>query len=399
MTTAADRLPLSDLRVLDAATLFAGPTAAALLADFGADVIKIEHPGGEPGRLNGRLVDGISLWSKTVGRNKRAMTLDLGRPEGREIFLKLARSADVVVENFRPGTFERWGLDYDTLAEVNPGVILLRVTGFGQVGPMRSRAGFGTLAEAMSGFAYSTGEPDGPPTLPPFGLADGIAGITGAYAVMVALHTRRNTGRGQVIDLSLLEPIMSVLGPQITTYQQLGIVQERVGNRSVNNAPRNTYRCRDGRWVAVSTSAQSIAERVLRLVGRPEVIDEPWFANGYGRVQHVEELDNAVGSWIAERDSAEVIAAFDKADAAVALIYNAADIATDPQFAALGTIVHVDDPELGDLAIQAPPVRLTGTPGRIRWAGRAKGADNAEIYRALGIGDDELVRLHAAGIV
>ncbi|MFJ4188886.1 CaiB/BaiF CoA transferase family protein [Kitasatospora sp. NPDC089509] len=391
--------PLAGLRVLDAATLFAGPLAASLLGDFGADVVKIEHPRGDPARGNGAQVDGVSLWWKTVARNKRAVTLNLAADQGRELFLRLAREADVVVENFRPGTFERWGLDPATLAAANPRLVLLRVTGFGQVGPMRERAGFGTLAEAMSGFAYSTGQPDGPPTLPPFGLADGIAGIAGAFAVLAALRARERTGRGQVIDLSLLEPILAVLGPQLTVFQQLGLVQERVGNRSVNNAPRNTYRCRDGRWVAVSTSAQNIAERVLHLVGRPDLAARPWFADGHGRAAHVEELDAAVGAWIAERDGPEVIAAFERARAAVAPVQHAGDLLADPQLRALGAIVHLDDPELGDLALQGPLARLSETPGRLRWAGRPSGADNAEVYGALGVGAERLAELRRLGVV
>ncbi|MFF4495047.1 CaiB/BaiF CoA transferase family protein [Streptomyces sp. NPDC001546] len=393
------QLPLAGVRVLDAATLFAGPGAATLLGDFGADVIKIEHPGGDPARRHGAQVRGESLWWKVVARNKRTVTLDLSRPEGQEICRALVRDADVLVENFRPGTFERWGLGYRRLREVNPRLVMLRVSGFGRVGPLRDRAGFGTLAEAMSGFAHCTGTPDGPPTLPPFGLADGIAAVMSAYATMVALHARGTTGAGQVVDTALIEPILHLLGPQISAYQQLGAVQARSGNRSVNNAPRNLYRCRDGRWLAVSTSAQSIAERVVRLVGSPHLIQEPWFASGAGRAEHVEELDRAVGGWIAARDADEVIVAFAEAEAAVAPVYTAADIVADPQFAALGTVVHVDDPELGPLAMQNVPTHLSATPGRVRWAGRPLGADNAEVFEELGIGARRRAELRREGII
>ncbi|MEV0415216.1 CoA transferase [Streptomyces sp. NPDC050448] len=392
-------LPLRGVRVLDAATLFAGPGAATLLGDFGADVIKIEHPTGDPARHHGVQVHGESLWWKLVGRNKRTVTLDLSRTEGQKICRALVRDADVLVENFRPGTFERWGLGYEQLARINPKLVMLRVSGFGRVGPMRHRAGFGTLAEAMSGFAHCTGTPDGPPTLPPFGLADGAAAVMSAYATMVALHARGTTGRGQVVDTALIEPILHLLGPQISAYQQLGVVQQRSGNRSVNNAPRNIYRCRDGRWLAVSTSAQSIAERVMRLVGSPHLIEEPWFASGSGRAEHVEELDAVVGGWIAARDADEVIAAFDKAEAAVAPVYSAADIVADPQFAALGTVVHVDDPELGPLAMQSVPARLSGTPGQVRWAGRPLGADNDEVLGELGIGAEQRTELRRKGVI
>ncbi|MEV5829919.1 CoA transferase [Spirillospora sp. NPDC052242] len=390
---------LSGVRVLDAATLFAGPLAATLLADFGAEVVKIEHPKGDPVRSHGAQRDGVGLWWKMLGRNKKAVTLYLGSPEGQELFRRLAADADVVIENFRPGTLERWGLGYDELKKINPGLVLARVTGFGQTGPYARRPGFGTLAEAMSGFAAITGEPDGPPTLPPFGLADGIAALTTAYAVMTALRAREATGEGQVVDLAIIEPILTLLGPQIITYDQLGELQARTGNRSHNNAPRNTYRTRDGGWVAISTSAQSIAERVMRLVGRPEFIDEPWFATGAERAKHADELDEAVGSWIAERDRDEVVRAFEEAEAAVAPIYTAADVMTDPQFEALGTIATVPDDELGPVKMQNVLFRLSRTPGRIESAGPPLGAHTAEILGRYGVGEAELAELRAKGVI
>ena len=243
---------LAGLRVLDVSTLFAGPMAATMLGDFGADVVKVEHPRGDPVRTHGASKDGVGLWGKVVGRNKRGITLNLSDAAGQEVFRRLAAGADVVIENFRPGTLERWGLGYEELSRDNPGLVLVRVTGFGQFGPYSSRPGFGTLAEAMSGFAAITGEPDGPPTLPPFGLADGISALTAAYATLAALRARDATGRGQVVDLAISEPILTVVGPQPTVYDATGQVQQRTGNRSANNAPRNTYRTRDGRWVAVA---------------------------------------------------------------------------------------------------------------------------------------------------
>jgi crotonobetainyl-CoA:carnitine CoA-transferase CaiB-like acyl-CoA transferase len=238
--------------------------AATMLGDYGAEVIKIEHPTkADPVRWHGASKDGVGLWWKIIGRNKKAITLYLGSPEGQDVLKKLVAEADVLIENFRPGTLERWGLSPSELHAINPGLIIARVTGFGQFGPYSSRPGFGTLAEAMSGFAAITGEPDGPPTLPPFGLADGIAALTTSYAVMVALHARNETGRGQVVDLAIIEPILTLLGPQIIAYDQLGELQPRLGNRSSNNAPRNTYKTKDGLWVAISTSAHSVAERVM----------------------------------------------------------------------------------------------------------------------------------------
>ena len=390
--------PLAGLRVLDLATLFAGPLAATMLGDFGAEVIKIEHPGRpDPSRGHGPSKDGIGLWWKLLGRNKRTITLDLSKPGGRATLLRLAATADVIIENFRPGTLEKWDLGWEELSTANPRLVLARVTGFGQFGPYAHRPGFGTLAEAMSGFAAVTGEPDAPPTLPPFGLADSIAGLATAYAVMAALRGRDLTGHGQVIDMAIIEPILTVLGPQPLWYDQLGHVQPRTGNRSANNAPRNTYRTADGSWVAVSTSAQSVAERVLRLVGRPDLIAEPWFATGADRARHADVLDEAVGSWIADRTRAEVVEAFEKAEAAVAPIQDVRDVMADPQYAALDSITTVDDPELGPLRMQNVLFRLSATPGTIRWAGRPHGADTHTVLTELGLSGAEITALRSAG--
>ncbi|MGW1588956.1 CaiB/BaiF CoA transferase family protein [Streptomyces sp. NPDC002386] len=389
---------LDGLRVLDLATLFAGPMAATLLGDYGADVIKVEHPGRpDPSRGHGPAKHGVGLWWKVLGRNKRTITLDLSRPGGRATLLRLAATADVVIENFRPGTLEKWDLGWPELSAANPRLVLARVTAFGQFGPYAHRPGFGTLAEAMSGFAALTGEPDAPPTLPPFGLADSVAALATAYAVLTALAGRDRTGEGQVVDMAIIEPILAVLGPQPTWYDQLGYVQERTGNRSANNAPRNTYRTADGAWVAVSTSAQSVAERVMRLVGRPELIEEPWFATGAQRAAHADVLDAAVGSWIAARDRAEVLAAFEKAEAAVAPVQDVRDVLADPQYQALDTVTTVDDPELGPLRMQNVLFRLSGTPGAIRWAGRPHGADTDAVLTELGLGPQELRALREEG--
>ncbi|MEV7614383.1 CoA transferase [Streptomyces sp. NPDC089799] len=390
--------PLDGLRVLDLATLFAGPLAATLLGDFGAEVIKVEHPRRpDPSRGHGPSKDGVGLWWKLLGRNKRTITLDLSTPGGRDTLLGLAATADVVIENFRPGTLEKWGLGWAELSAANPRLVLARVTGFGQTGPYARRPGFGTLAEAMSGFAAITGEPDGPPTLPPFGLADSIAALTAAYAVMTALAGRDRTGRGQVVDLAIIEPILTVLGPHPLWYDQLGYVQPRTGNRSTNNAPRNTYRSADGRWLAVSTSAQSVAERVVHLVGRPELAAEPWFATGSGRAAHAALLDEAVGGWIARHKADEVVSAFEEAEAAVAPVYDVRDVMADPQYAALDTVTEVDDPELGPLRMQNVLFRLSETPGGIRWAGRPHGADTDAVLAGLGLSEGDLARLREEG--
>jgi crotonobetainyl-CoA:carnitine CoA-transferase CaiB-like acyl-CoA transferase len=392
--------PLAGVRVIDASTLFAGPLAAMFLGDLGADVVKIEHPARpDAARTHGPSRDGAGLWWKTLGRNKRAATLDLSRPEGAALLLRLAERTDVLIENFRPGTLERWGLGPEQLHAANPALVIARVTAFGQTGPYARRPGFGTVAEAMSGFAALTGEPDGPPTLPPFGLADGIAALTTSLAVTAALRSAEATGHGQVVDVAIIEPILMLLGPQITTFDQLGEVQQRLGNRSGNNAPRNVYRTADGGWVAVSTSSQSIAERVMRLVGRPDLVEQPWFATGQQRAQHADELDAAVGGWIATRSTADVLAAFEAAEAAIGPVYDVRGVMGDPQYAAIGTVQTVDDDELGPVKMQNVPFRLSATPGAIRWAGRPHGADTAAVLAEIGVDADELARLRQLGVV
>ena len=392
--------PLSDVRVIDASTLFAGPMAAMFLGDLGADVVKIEHPAKpDAARTHGPARNGVGLWWKTLGRNKRTLTLDLSKRNGAALLLRLVERADVLIENFRPGTLERWGIGPDRLHAANPRLVVARVTAFGQVGPLANQPGFGSIAEAMSGFAAITGEPDGPPTLPPLGLADGIAALATSFAITAALRSAAATGRGQVVDVAIIEPILMLLGAQITTYDQLGELQQRLGNRSGNNAPRNVYRTADGEWVAVSTSSQSIAERVMRLVGRPDVVDQPWFATGRQRAEHADELDDAVAAWIAVRPAAEVLAAFAAAEAAVGPVYDARGVMSDPQYAALGTVQTVDDDELGPVKMQNVLFRLSATPGSIRWSGRPHGADTAEVLAEIGVDADELVVLREEGIV
>ena len=389
--------PLEGIRVVEAATLFAAPLATMLLADFGAEVVKIEHPSKpDPARGHGASKDGVGLWFKTLSRNKRLITLSLSEPAGADAFLRLAKRSDVVVENFRPGTLERWGVGPDELHAVNPGLVIARVTGFGQTGPYAARPGFGTLAEAMSGFAALNGEPDGPPMLPPLALADGVTAFATAFSVLVALRARESTGRGQVVDLSLIEPLMLLLGPQLAQFDLLGELEPRTGNRSSHNAPRNVYRTADDRWVAVSSSATSIAERVLRLVDRADLVAEPWFATGAGRAAHGEEIDAAVGSWIGLRTRDEVIAAFERAEAAVAPVYRADDVIDDPQLRAIGAIAELPDAELGRVLMSNVVARLSDTPGEIRWAGRAHGADTDEVLAELGLDADSLRAAGAA---
>jgi len=392
--------PLSGLRVIDASTILAGPLCAQILGDFGADVIKVEHPrGGDGMRGHGLQRKAEGLWWKMIGRNKRPIGLYLGDPEAAEIFRALARDADVVIENFRPGVMAGWGLGYGDLTKQNKRLIMIHVTGFGQSGPYANRPAFGTLVEAMSGFAHVTGEPDGPPTLPSFGLADSIAGIAASSAVAMALYHRERTGEGQEIDLDLLTPIMTAVGPAVLYADQLGIDQARTGNRTINNAPRNTYRTSDDRWVAVSTSATVIAERVMVLVGRPDIVREPWFASGMTRAEHADLLDELVGEWIVRHTRDEVLREFEKAGAAVAPVYAPSELLEDPQVKALDLITAVEDPTLGTMRMQNVMWRMAATPGRIRFTGRHLGADTeAVVLEELGVAREHLDELRARGV-
>jgi crotonobetainyl-CoA:carnitine CoA-transferase CaiB-like acyl-CoA transferase len=386
---------LEGIRVVEAATLFAAPLAGMFLGDYGADVVKLEHPSRpDPARGHGPSRDGEGLWFKALARNKRLITLDLSKPAGRDVFLRLAADADVILENFRPGTLERWGAGPDELWAVNSRLVIARVTGFGQTGPYAPRPGFGTLAEAMSGFAALNGEPGRAPLLPPLALADGVTALATAFAVMVALRAREQSGRGQIVDTSLIEPLMTLLGPQAAAWDLLGELQPRSGNRSVHNAPRNVYATADGSWVAVSASATTVADRVLRLVGRPDLAEEPWFRTGAGRVAHVDEIDAAVAEWIAARPRDEVLAAFEAADAAVAPIYDARDILADPHFQARETIASIDGVKMTNVLS-----RLSDTPGEIRWAGRAPGSDTDAVLAALGLTHEEIAALRETGAV
>lgn len=386
-------LALAGVRVLDAGTVIAGPGIAARLGDFGADVIKVEHPRGDTTRTMGWTVGDVALWSKWIDRNKRPVTLDLSRPKGRDLLLRLAASADVLVESFRPGTLERWGLAPGLLMESNPRLIVARCSGFGQTGPYRERPGFGTLAESISGLAHMTGFPDGPPMLPPIALADETASLLGAYAVMVALY-RRDAGRGdgergQVIDLSLFESLFPMTGPIPAVHDLLGEVPGRMGNRIAYSAPRGVYETNDGRWVGISGSAESVARRLLLLVGGEALADDPRFATNNARLRNVEELDRLIAAWTGRRTLGEVVEALEEREVAVAPVYDIAQIVSDPHYAARGALVRVPDEQLGEVLMAAPRPLLSDTPGTIRHAGLPKGDANDEVYGALGLSQEE----------
>lgn len=395
------RMALEGVRVLDIATMAAAPWSAAYLAEFGADVLKVEAPVvGDHQRRWGTPKNGEGLFWKSMGRNKRSITLSLSKPKGAEIFKRLVADVDVVIENFRPGTLERWGLGYETLRAINPRLVLLRVTGFGQTGPYRERPGFGTLAESLSGFASLNGHPDGPPTLPNMPLADGLAGITGAYAVMLALYWRdAQGGTGQMIDLSLCEPLLRLVEPSLLDFDQFGVVRGRIGNRSDHVAPRNTYQCGDGKWLSISASAQSIFERLMDAIGRPELRTDPRFAVNAARVRNVDELDQIIGAWIRQHPRDEALRLLAAAQVAAAPVYDIGEVFADPQFQARESLVELRDPAIGAIRMVNVAPRLSATPGKVRATGPALGAHNAQVYGALGLSDEEIEALRAEGVV
>jgi len=394
-------LPLEGVTVIECAGIFAGPWTGTLMGDFGADVIKIEHPEyGDP------LRDGLhdeQLQFGTIGRNKRSVGIDLHHEAGQDLVHELVADADVFVENFRPGRLEAWNLGWESLSATNPDLVMVRTTGFGQYGPYKDRPGFGTLAEAMSGFAHLTGQPDGPPTLPPFPLADAFAGLYSTFATMFALYWRDvQGGTGQYIDTSLLEPILvSLMNSHIVEYDQKGIVRTRQGNRVTNySVPRNAYETADGEWVALSASSSSIALRILRIVGGDELADDPRFETHSGRAEHADELDERIGEWMARHDREEVIETFEEHDAAIAPIYDVEDIFEDPHLRERDALVTVEDDDLGELTMNGVFPKLSETPGRVDHAGPRLGEHTLEVLlERTDAATEELERLHEDGVI
>ncbi|SHJ78326.1 Crotonobetainyl-CoA:carnitine CoA-transferase CaiB [Aureimonas altamirensis DSM 21988] len=376
--------PMQGIRVVDLSRLVAGNMLSLQLADFGADVIKVEPPAGDP--LRDWRDDGQSLHWKTYGRNKRSIMLNLRDDTHRQALLALLDTADVFIENFRPGTLERMGLAPTTLLERNPDLIVVRISGFGQTGPYAQYPGFGTLVEAMSGFAARTGFPDREPVLPPLALADMIAGLQGAQAVSTALLARqRGLARGQVIDLSLLEPIFSVLGPEAAIHRVTGKVKQRSGSASNTVSPRNVYLCGDGKYVALSGSTQVVAFRIFEIIGRPDMKTDPRFATNADRVRHRDEIDTALGAWFATRDRGAALTEMRAAGATVGPVYDIADIAEDPHFHAREIVVEVEDADNGSLPMHNIVPRLSETPGAWRHPAPALGEHTEEILAELGL--------------
>ncbi len=397
----ADR-PLRGIRVVDAATLAAGPLVATALGEFGAEVIKVEQPGvGDPLRTWGERKDGIGLFWKSVSRNKSCVTLDLRAADGQELFHRLLDVSDVVVVNNRPSALAEWGLDYASVHARHPRVVMLHVSGYGSGGPKSDRPGFGTLAEAMSGFAHVTGQPDGPPTLPPFFLADGVAAQTATGAVMMALYHRDVHGAGgQLVDVNLIEPLARLIETSTLAYNHVGKIPGRVGNLLPASAPRNAYRTSDDKWVAISSASPNIALRVYRAIDRPELAENPDYADPVERQRRAVEIDALVAGWIAARSQREVMDVFERAEVAAAPVYDAAQLVADEHLQARGTFLRVDDPDFGTMTVQAPVARLSETPGTVEHLGRDLGADNDAVYGGLlGLDGERLDALRAAGAI
>jgi crotonobetainyl-CoA:carnitine CoA-transferase CaiB-like acyl-CoA transferase len=386
------------MRVLDVGVLAAGPWAATYLADLGADVIKVEHPvRGDPSRVYGAEVDGHNLFWKNLGRNKRCVTLDLSKPEGQDVLLR----ADVLIENFRAGTLERWNLGWDRLHAASPGLVAVRISGFGQDGPYAGRPGFGTLAESMSGFAYVNGEASGPPLLPQFPLADGIAAMMGALAAVTGAYHVARGGRGQWVDGTLYEPLMRLLEQTITEYGASGKIRKRSGNRLADVSPRGAYQTAEpDRWVAVSGSTPQTAIRILYAIERADLAGDPQFTSNAGRLAHADEIDEAIAGWMARHTVAEALARFAECDAPIAPIYNAADVTADEHVRHRRSFIQIPDDDLGTVTMQGVIPRFSDTPGEVRFPGRALGADNDEVYRGeLGMSAEEMSRLRGKGVI
>ncbi|MCB1811076.1 MAG: CoA transferase [Candidatus Competibacteraceae bacterium] len=385
--------PLHDIRILDLSRLVAGNMLTHNLADFGAEVIKIERPGVGDDLRNWR-VEGVATHWKVYARNKKSLSLDLRQPQGRDILLKLVESAHVLVENFVPGTLERWQLGPTELHARNPGLIIARVSGWGQTGPYREKPGFGSLVEAMSGFAAMTGFPDRPPVLPPLALADMIAGLSGAMAVLTALRACESGGQaGQVIDLSLFEPIFSTLGPQALNYQLTGETPQRMGSRTAITAPRNVYACKDGRYVALSASMQGMAERLFRAIGRAELIDDPRFRSNTDRVANNDALDAIIAEFMAAHTQEECLAIFSQAQVTVGPVCDIEQLMEHPYIEGREVLVNAPDPELGSIPMHNVTPRLNGTPGSIRSPAPELGQHNAELLMELGFSSAEIEQL------
>lgn len=400
--TPSSSKPLAGVRVIDAGNMVAAPFASVLLADLGADVIKIEHPiHGDGQRKLEPIVNGIPLWWKSVARNKRCITLDLSKSRGAEVFKDLIRGRDVVIENYRPGTLERWGIGHDVIKTIEPKAILLRISGFGQDGPYKDRPGFGRVAEAMSGLTHLIGDADGPPMSPGYPLGDLIAGLFGAFSVMVALYQRDALrGPSQAIDLALYEALFRLMDFDAIQYAETGAVHTRSGNQVAYVAPSSTYKTGDGKYVTMAASNHNIWARLCRAMGREDLISNSKYADNAVRVAHTNEINGIVGDWIRNHSTVEVVRRFEEHEVAFSVIYDIRDIFSDPHYAARHALVKVADSDLGVAVVQNVIPKFSETPGSVDFLGPHMGAHNDEIYRhELGYSEDKLKALREAKVV
>ena len=397
--------PLTGLKVLDLSIIVAGGTASSLMADFGAEVVKVERPGtGDPLRNWGPFANGVSLWWKVHSRNKKSITLNLGTPEGQDLLKRLVVEADVLIEGFRPGAMEKWGLGPDDLLAVNPKLVMLRYSGFGQTGPYKDRPGFGTIAECMSGYIGMTGFPNTSPNLPPIPLADEIAGVFGAMAGMMALYHRDGSGnpnaKGQVVDVSLFEPLFRLCIPHITMFDMLGINRERVGNDFPDAAPRNLYKTGDDRWLGLSATSQNTFESLAKAMGMPDLIDRPEFKDNAARLDNREILNDELQGWLGQRDLQETMDQLIPSGGVVGPVYDAPQIMADPHYLAREDIIDIDDPELGKTKMLGVVPKFSETPGSVQHAGPTVGEHNQHIYSSwLGLPADKLSQLSEEGTI
>jgi len=388
--------PLDDVRVLDLSRLVAGNVLTHVLADLGAEVIKVEKPGRGDDLRNWQ-TRGVPLWWQVYARNKKSLCLDLRRTAGRDLLLRLCQSSKILVENYRPGTLEKIGLGPEVLHARNPKLVVVRVSGWGQSGPFRDKPGFGSLVEAFSGFAAMNGFADRPPVLPAFAMADAFAGLYGAIAGLTALRAAERSGRGQAIDLSLIEPILAMLGPKAAEHRLTGATTPRMGSRCNIQAPRDVYRTRDGKYVALSTGTQGMAERLLRAIGGAELAADPRFRTNADRLRHREAVEALVSAFVAARSQAEVLAFFEAAEVTVGAVCDEADLAEHPYVAAREVLVELPDAQAGSLPMHNVVPRLEATPGALRRPAPALGEHNREILGALGLSEAEIERLAGVG--
>ena len=390
--------PLDGIRVVDLSRLVAGNMVSLQLADQGAEVIKIEDPKvGDP--LRAWRVNGLSLHWKVYARNKKSLAINLRPQAGRDALLDLLATSQVLIENYRPGTLEQMGLGPEVLHARNPGLVIVRITGFGQDGPYRDRPGFGTLVEAMSGFASKNGFGDRPPVLPPLALADMVSGLYGAYAVMIALRVTERGGRGQIIDLPLLDPMISVLGPEAASYRVSGEKPLRTGSRSLTTSPRNVYGTSDGRFIAISASIQAMAERLFKAIGRADMIDDPRFRTNTDRVQNIDACDGIVADWIAARTLGDAMAVFEAAEITATPVYDIDQLLDDPHVQARGVIVEAPDEEAGSVLMHNIIPRLSETPGKLRLPAPSLGQHTRSVLASIGYNDARLAALVADGVI